>query len=77
MDMPDIPDFLKVENRSRIKIETQLPRHRRKREKKHDWRLPRHMDATSWAILKEQERAREIKKRKRLAALRALRERRS
>jgi hypothetical protein len=42
---------------------------RRGSEKRHPWHLPRHMDATCWKLLREQESERERKKQEGLAAL--------
>ena len=77
MDFPDIPDFLRVENRKNLAPEAaagvsarQPAPARRCRRQRHD--LPKTMEPASWALLKQIERD----KREKLAAkFKALRER--
>jgi hypothetical protein len=76
-DYLDIPDFLKVANITPLSPELRQRlnkwlRRRPTKEAPQRSDLPKHMDATSWALLKEQERAKEAKKQERLAYLKQL-----
>lgn len=75
MEMPDIPEFLRVANRVPLTAEQEArlaawirkpPRRRRKQR----WGLPQNLDATAQALLRAEEKRREEAKRARLQELR-------
>lgn len=82
IDMPPLPDFLRAENRVPLTPEQEAEyaawqrqhrSHRRER-KRHRFDLPREMDATAWALLRQQEADRAAKQKARLAALKERRQ---
>jgi hypothetical protein len=71
MDMPEIPDFLKVENRKPgAGPDVATRRVRARREPRRNWNLPRTMDATALELLRQIEAVKKAKTKVRLAALR-------
>jgi len=78
MDFPDIPDFLRVENRKPLSPEVEVrckermaaarPASRRCRRQRFD--LPKSMEPVGWALLKQIERQNIEKQKARLAARR-------
>lgn len=74
MDMPDLPYFLKRERtaaprRGRIKMRERVPVMPKPRKRRHPFELPKTMDATAWAMLREELARREAVKAARLADL--------
>jgi guanylate kinase len=67
----DIPDFLRVKNRVPLAVKPEwLTKPRRdSRRKKVRYDLPKSMDATGWALLKQIEGEKEEKKKQRFEAL--------
>lgn len=67
----EIPDFLR-RHKGEVRPPWKAPKSQPETAgngRKHPWHLPKNMDATCWAMVREAERAKEAKKQAGLAAL--------